>query len=105
MYSVDLNIAQIEMIFGYTWVNKLLCAEALNIAAPGEHVIIAGTQYRIAKNERLELLGDSIMAAVLAKICYDYFDGNGISSLENLVFLISTVLISHRQYPLDWSNR
>lgn len=77
MYSIDQNIAHIEKICGYTWNNKLLCAEALNIAAPGEHFVIAGTLHRIDKNERLEFLGDSIMASVLAKICYNHHDSNG----------------------------
>lgn len=64
------NISEVEKIFGYVFSDKVLCAEALQMAGPQAEVSIDGKSYSVAKNERLAILGDAVNDHVLCKMWY-----------------------------------
>ncbi|KAF2260026.1 ribonuclease III [Lojkania enalia] len=73
---MDARVAKCESILNYTFINKELCLEALQLAGGipifgGKcRMIYAGKTYWIPKNERLECLGDAVLTFVLAKLWY-----------------------------------
>ncbi|KAF2186169.1 hypothetical protein K469DRAFT_542400, partial [Zopfia rhizophila CBS 207.26] len=56
------NIAQLEQIIGYPFTNKLICAEAIQMAGLEHAVVMSGTFHCVAKNQTLAVLGDAVQA-------------------------------------------
>jgi dsRNA-specific ribonuclease len=79
--NVDRNIARIEAGIGYTFNNKLNCAEALQMGDKTIPLVVNGTRHIVDKNERLESLGDAWADAVLCNIWYTSRDAEGTQSL------------------------
>jgi hypothetical protein len=77
MENVDQNIARIEQIFGRTFHNKLLCAEALQMAGENILIDVGEKQCFVKKNKALESVGDTIIDAVLCKTWYESQDDEG----------------------------
>jgi ribonuclease-3 len=77
MQDVEATAKQIEAITGYTFNNKLLCAEAVQMAAPQVAVIFQGEFRALANNKDLAILGDAILAKVVCAAWYAARDTNG----------------------------
>ncbi|KAF1846253.1 uncharacterized protein K460DRAFT_283505 [Cucurbitaria berberidis CBS 394.84] len=77
MLNVDSEIAAIEQIFGYTFTNKFICAEALQMVAPLFSVCVDGTTSVVPKNVNLAILGDSILMTVLCQMWDEHRDDQG----------------------------
>ncbi|KAH7066186.1 ribonuclease III domain-containing protein [Paraphoma chrysanthemicola] len=78
MDTVEQKIAQVEEIVGYSFTDKLLCAEALQTAGlPNNRLTVNGTSHVVNKNDRLAILGNSIMAAILCELWYGYQNDQG----------------------------
>jgi ribonuclease-3 len=78
------NLRQIEQIIGYKFSNRLLLSEALTHSSAVDN--------RLLSNERLEFLGDSILAVVVCKALYDRFP----DYLEGDLTKIKSLLVSRR---------
>ena len=62
--SYDDRITRCEAIIGYVFKSKALCIEALNAA--GDIIFrVDGVPYRLPKNNRLAVYGDSVAASYL----------------------------------------
>jgi hypothetical protein len=79
MDNVDQNIARIEQIFGRTFSNKLLCAEALQMAGENVLIYVGEKECFVKKNKALESVGDTIIDAVLCKTWYGSLDNQGMA--------------------------
>jgi IMP cyclohydrolase len=75
--NVDAKIAQIEQTLGYEFRNKLLCAEALQMAGPATVLVVNRTFQNFAKNVNLAILGDTVLTTVLCKMWYETADEQG----------------------------
>lgn len=81
--AVDL-LGQFEEHIGYRFSNKSLLHAALTHASGADH--------RLASNERLEFLGDSILGAVVCELLYRQFPGY----LEGDLTKIKSVVVSRQ---------
>lgn len=76
LINVEIKAAQIELLIRYTFTDKLLAAEAVQMAAP--RVTAA---YRslvgLPNNKRLSVLGDAVLNKVLCSLWYNARDRNG----------------------------
>ncbi|KAF2822555.1 hypothetical protein CC86DRAFT_80144 [Ophiobolus disseminans] len=77
MVDIDARISQIELITGYTFTEKPLCAEALQMEAPEVSYFISGSWHLVKKNKDLESVGDTIIAVVLCTKWYNFRDDQG----------------------------
>lgn len=84
MNDMDSRILQAQIITGYHFKNKLLCAEALQMKEPNCPLRVEGTLHLFNKNRDLELVGDAVIDAVLATMWYEARNYNGISRLQRL---------------------
>ncbi|KAH7092615.1 ribonuclease III domain-containing protein [Paraphoma chrysanthemicola] len=83
MDTVEEKIAKVEEIIGYSFTDKLLCAEALQTAgAPNNRLTVNGTLHAVNKNDRLAILGDSVMTVVLCEFWYGYQNGQGSAPIK-----------------------
>ena len=90
--SIDSHITGVEATIGYTYQDKSLCAEALQMRDTfSVYLTFGGRNREIAHNSRLELLGDRIIDAVLCKKWYKTRDING-NLFSGHVFILSTQL-------------
>lgn len=65
------NVLRCEGVIGYTFVDKTLCAEALNTAADEMSFYNNGiTTRQLPKNDRLAVYGDIVAAAALCSQWY-----------------------------------
>ncbi|KAF2874357.1 ribonuclease III domain-containing protein [Massariosphaeria phaeospora] len=71
------NIAMAEQILAYTFNDKLLCAEALQMAAPTTFLVVNNNFEGVKNNKRLAVLGDVALAQALCKMWYQATDGAG----------------------------
>ena len=78
------DLRQIEQIIGHKFSNCLLLSEALTHSSAVDN--------RLLSNERLEFLGDSILAVVVCKALYDRFP----EYLEGDLTKIKSLLVSRR---------
>ncbi|KAF2177816.1 ribonuclease III [Zopfia rhizophila CBS 207.26] len=77
MANADQKIARAEQIFGHVFANKLLCAEAIQMAAPQALLAVAGAFHVIDNNKRLAVLGDIALAQALCKMWYQARNDEG----------------------------
>lgn len=71
------KIAPTEAALGYTFTNKLLCVEGLQMAGAPGHITLNGSMHRVEKNTRLAVLGDAMMSCVLAEKWFEHRDVQG----------------------------
>ncbi len=80
-----------ERRIGYTFRDKTLLSAALTHAS--------GAQHRLASNERLEFLGDSILGAIVCELLYvqypDYLEGD-LTKIKSIVVSRQTCARSAR---------
>ncbi|KAH7130271.1 ribonuclease III domain-containing protein [Dendryphion nanum] len=77
MTSEDSKIAELEQIIGYSFANKLLAAEALQMAGKVRLFTVDGASRGVKKNIDLALVGNSILATILCKMWYQARDSQG----------------------------
>ena len=77
-------LQQIEQIVGYTFSNRNLLTKALTHSSSVEN--------RLLSNERLEFLGDSVLAAVICQILFERFP----AYLEGDLTKVKSMLVSRR---------
>jgi hypothetical protein len=78
--NIDHYITGIEAILGYNFNDKSICAESVQMVAAEALLCFEGREHKVAHNQRLELLGDRIIDAVLSRRWYYVHNGNGESS-------------------------
>jgi ribonuclease-3 len=61
----------------YTFANKLLCAEAAQMASPMVDVIFNGGFRGVDNNKRLAILGDAVLQKVLCAAWFKTHDTHG----------------------------
>lgn len=65
MATTDSKVASCEGIINYVFTNKLLCLEALQ--ASGHVLRWNGAYIRVAKNDRMAILGDTVAKSSLCR--------------------------------------
>lgn len=74
--EVDATAAKIELLTGYSFTDKLLAAEAVQMAAPTVAVMYP-TFRGLSNNKRLSILGDAILAKTLCGLWYSARNARG----------------------------
>ena len=74
--SVDSKIAIVERIFAYVFTNKLICAQALQMASKTTILGINDVVHCVENNERLSVLGDAVADWVMCKAWFNSRDQN-----------------------------
>jgi ribonuclease-3 len=77
MLDGDSTARSVEAIIGYVFTDKMLCAEAVQMASPKAGVIYDGSIREVYNNKRLSILGDAVLAKVLCATWYKAQDGRG----------------------------
>jgi hypothetical protein len=77
MQNVNKTAEQMESITGYKFVNKILCAEAAQMASPEVAVIFNDSFLGVENNKRLAILGDAILQKTLCAAWFTTCDHNG----------------------------
>ncbi|HUT31558.1 MAG TPA: ribonuclease III [Sedimentisphaerales bacterium] len=77
-------LQQVEQIIGYSFSNRSLLAKAFTHAS--------GVETRLLSNERLEFLGDALLAAVICQTLFERFPGY----LEGELTKMKSMLVSRR---------
>jgi hypothetical protein len=77
MQSVEAATEKIEAITGHVFTSKLLCAEAVQMAAPQTMAIYSGGLQTVENNKRLAVLGDAVLAKVLCAAWFKARDNRG----------------------------
>lgn len=75
--NTDSKIAEVERILDRPFVNKLLCAQAIQMAAPIVILTVNGQQHRVEANKRLAILGDAVATQVLCTLWFRNRDQSG----------------------------
>jgi ribonuclease-3 len=74
MHNVQATAERIEAITSYKFTQKLLCAEAAQMASPQTAVIYDGSLIGVDNNRRLSILGDVVLAKALCARWYEARD-------------------------------
>ena len=77
MLITDEKIARAEQIMGHVFADKLICAEAIQMAAPRAMVAVSNTFQTVDKNNRMAVLGDSVLSKVLCAMWFRARDSAG----------------------------
>ena len=77
MNHTDNRIAQLEQAIGYSFHDKILAAEALQMAAKKTVIAIEGDFHEIRKNADLVIVGGCILNTVLATMWFNGQDSVG----------------------------
>jgi ribonuclease-3 len=108
MTNIDAKIARVEEIIGYTFTDKVLCAEALQTAGfPQDRLTITGTIHLIRTNSRIAVLGDAVMALVLCEVWFPYRNNqrkNSASHLPVLECAVTPTDSSQNTLPIESSG-
>jgi dsRNA-specific ribonuclease len=84
LFSIEAKASQIEDPVGYTFTNKCLAAEAVQMAAPEIAVIHNDAFTFLNNNKRLAVLGDAILAKIL---CAAWFKARDPQGKEHILHL------------------
>lgn len=77
MREIEAIITRGKHLTGHVFKDKLLCAEATQMAAPKTAVIYDGRYLGLDNNKRLSILGDAVLAKVLCAAWFNGLDANG----------------------------
>ncbi|KAF2449677.1 hypothetical protein P171DRAFT_197645 [Karstenula rhodostoma CBS 690.94] len=104
--NADQKIAEVERILDYVFVNKLLCAEAIQMAAPMSPLSINGRIHSVDANKRLAILGDAVATSILCKAWFRGRDQNGRFAHGQSIpsFLHANPPEGNPQSPTAWTN-
>lgn len=73
LLDVDATAAKVEHLTGYNFTDKLLAAEAVQMAAP-QVAVIHGSIRDLQNNKRLSVLGDAVLTKVLCGLWFSARD-------------------------------
>jgi ribonuclease-3 len=76
MLNVESAAALVEEMTRHVFANKLLCAEAVQMASP-QTVVIYNSILGVNNNKRLSILGDAVLAKVLCAAWFKARDSSG----------------------------
>tara|TARA_R110002003_G_scaffold1868_10_gene23648 strand:+ start:4761 stop:5018 length:258 start_codon:yes stop_codon:yes gene_type:complete len=76
MLNVESAAALVEEMTRDVFANKLLCAEAVQMASP-QTVVIYNSILGLNNNKRLSILGDAVLAKVLCASWFKVRDSSG----------------------------
>lgn len=83
LLKVNEKAAQVEQLTGYSFVNKMIAAEAVQMAAP--HVAALYDSFHLLpNNKRLSVLGDAVLAKVLCDIWYKARESHSMSTSSSI---------------------
>jgi ribonuclease-3 len=88
--EIDTRIAQTERCINYSFANKLLCAEAIQMASAMECLPVNGTVHLVKKNRDLEAVGDTVIATILCAKWYNFQDERGTFRFHQVASSIDT---------------
>lgn len=77
MLDVNTKAAKVEQLTGYSFINKLLAAEAVQMAAPKVAIVYENPNRGVPNNKRLSILGNAILTKVLCGIWYEASGSRG----------------------------
>jgi ribonuclease III len=80
MQDFEATVRYLEAMTAHTFSNKLLCAEAVQMAAPQVSIIFEGESRVLSNNKDLAILGDVTLTKVVCAAWYDARDKNGKST-------------------------
>jgi len=103
MHNVEATADLIEAITGYIFKDKMLCAEAVQMASPRVAVVYQGAFRGVDNNKRLSILGDTVLAKVLCAAWFAARDEHG--EYKMALSLTMAVLTSSDkpQTPARWT--
>ena len=101
--NVDKNIADAERILNYNFNDEVICAEALQMAAPLIPLCINGKMHSVNLNTRLAVQGDAGATAVL---CEQWYAGRDKFGIPNPPYYVSLPDLSqgNPQTPAAWNT-
>jgi ribonuclease-3 len=77
LFNIEAKASQIECLVGYTFTNKRLAAEAVQMAAPKIAIIDNDGFTGLDNNRRLAVLGDAVLAKILCAAWFKARDPQG----------------------------
>jgi ribonuclease-3 len=77
MQNIETVANKIEAIIGYAFKNKLLCAEAVQMASPQIRIAYNGSRQLLDNNKRLSILGNAVLAKVLCATWFGIRNDHG----------------------------
>lgn len=79
LHEVNATASKVELLTGYSFNDKLLAAEAVQMAAP-QVAVVYGSFRGLPSNKRLSILGDAVLAKHLCTLWYSAHDARGTQS-------------------------
>jgi hypothetical protein len=80
LIRAEITAAQIELLTNHTFTDKLLAAEAVQMAAPNVAAISQSLFRELPNNKRLSVLGDAVLTKVL---CGLWFNARGKNACQH----------------------
>jgi hypothetical protein len=80
LIRAEITAAQIELLINHTFTDKLLAAEAVQMAAPNVAAISQSLFRELPNNKRLSVLGDAVQTKVL---CGLWFNARGKNACQH----------------------
>ncbi|KAF1916448.1 ribonuclease III domain-containing protein [Ampelomyces quisqualis] len=74
--DVDAAAAHLEAMTGHKFTNKLICAEATQMAGPQVQIVYEGKFHSVPNNKRLAILGNAVLAKVLCTAWFESTPGH-----------------------------
>jgi len=84
MLNVNASASSVEAIINYIFRDKLLCAEAVQMASPHTAVFHNGIR-GVDNNKRLSILGDAVLSKVACAAWFQARDSSGTYSNLSIV--------------------
>lgn len=100
LLKADVTVPQVELLTNYTFTDKLLAAEAVQMAAPKVALIFQSFQ-GLSNNKRLSVLGDAVLTKVPCGLWFNARDRHGTIFYQ----LSSDVRLTVPGRDLDASDR
>jgi dsRNA-specific ribonuclease len=75
--NVEVKATEIESLTGYTFINKRLAVEAVQMASTRLAAVYDNKFDYVVKNTRLSILGDAVLASLLCGIWFNTRDRHG----------------------------
>ena len=103
LLNVDTKVAQVELLTDYTFTNKVLVAEAVQMAAPKVAVVYQSSFRGLPNNKRLSVLGDAVLTKVLCGHWFSARDWHGTIAFQ-LSFDVRLTMSGKELNASDWTT-
>jgi ribonuclease-3 len=104
MQNIETTASKVEAITGYTFTNKLLCAEAVQMASPQIRIVYNGSKQLLNNNKRLSILGNAVLAKVLCATWFGIRDDHGTPRPLVVAFDKVNPLPGKTHSPTSWTT-